>query len=414
MNVTEEAPVRSGLLPVLSTLPAVCATPNHVRRKGGMSTIADGDDLRVVAGVDTHKDVHVAVVLDEVGRLLDTASFPATARGYRDLTGWVTSFGEVLAIGVEGTGSWGAGLSRHLRARGLNVIEVNKPNRHNRRRRGKTDPIDAEAAARAVLAGDATATPKAGDGPVEALRQLRVARAGAMKARTAAANQFHSICDTGPDAVRGQLRGLSTRTKMTVAGRYRAGDPLTPTTAAKTALHSIARRWAALDTEIRALDRDIKTILDTIAAPLLARHGVGYETAGSLLCAAGDNPDRLATEASFAALCGTSPVPVSSGRTNRHRLNRAGDRQANAALWRIVIVRLRSRHAPTMDYLRSTLLCVVKDQRRGAGIPVMGHVGHALIRPMRSGAGGGDGTAGRSEDDSRGECQGNLGPVPSP
>ena len=272
---------------------------------------------------------------------LDTASFPATARGYRNLTGWVTSFGEVLAIGVEGTGSWGAGLSRHLRARGLNVIEVNKPNRHNRRRRGKTDPIDAEAAARAVLAGDATATPKAGDGPVEALRQLRVARAGAMKARTAAANQFHSICDTAPDAVRGQLRGLSTRTKMTVAGRYRAGDPLTPTSAAKTALHSIARRWAALDTEIRALDRDIKTILDTIAAPLLARHGVGYETAGSLLCAAGDNPDRLATEASFAALCGTSPVPVSSGRTNRHRLNRAGDRQANAALWRIVIVRLR-------------------------------------------------------------------------
>ena len=126
-----------------------------------MSTIADGGDLRVVAGVDTHKDVHVAVVLDELGRLLDTASFPATARGYKNLTGWVTGFGEVLALGVEGTGSWGAGLSRHLRARGLNVIEVNKPNRHNRRRRGKTDPIDAEAAARAVLAGDATATPKA-------------------------------------------------------------------------------------------------------------------------------------------------------------------------------------------------------------------------------------------------------------
>ena len=171
-----------------------------------MSTIADGDDLRVVAGVDTHKDVHVAVVLDEVGRLGDTASLVASARGHRNLTGWVTGFGEVLAIGVEGTGSWGAGLSRHLRARGLNVIEVNKPNRHNRRRRGKTDPIDAEAAARAVLAGDATATPKAGDGPVEALRQLRVARAGAMTARTAAANQFHSICDTAPDAVRGQPR----------------------------------------------------------------------------------------------------------------------------------------------------------------------------------------------------------------
>jgi transposase len=316
-----------------------------------MSSIADGDDLCVVAGVDPHKDLHVAVVLDELGRLLDTASFPATARGYRGLTGWVTGFGGVLAVGVEGTGSWGAGLSRHLRARGLNVIEVNKPNRHNRRRRGKTDPIDAEAA-RAVLAGDATATPKAGDGPVEALRQLRVARAGALKARTAAPNQFHSICDTAPDADRGQLRGLPTRPKMTLAGRYRAADPLTPTGAATTALPAIARRWAALDTENRTRDRDIKTILDSIAAPLLARHGVGYETAGCLLCAAGDNPDRPATEASFAALCGTSPVPVSSGRTNRHRLNRAGDRQANAALWRIVIVRLPSRHPPTIDYLQ--------------------------------------------------------------
>ena len=134
------------------------------------------------------------------------------------MTGWVTGFGEVLAVGVEGTGSWGAGLSRHLGARGPRVVEVNKPNRHNRRRRGTSDPIDAEAAARAVLAGDASATPKAGDGPVEALRQLRVARAGALKARTAAANQFHSVCDTAPDAARGQLRALSTRPKMSVPG----------------------------------------------------------------------------------------------------------------------------------------------------------------------------------------------------
>jgi transposase len=174
--------VRSGLLPVLSSVLAVRATPTTSEERGGMSRIADGDDLRVVAGVDTHKDVHVAVVGDEVGRLGDTAALVATARGYRRLTGGVSGFGEVGAIGVEGSGSWGAGLSRHPRARGLNVREVNKANRHNRRRRGKTDPIDAEAAARAVLAGDATATPKAGDGPVEALRQLRVARAGAMKA----------------------------------------------------------------------------------------------------------------------------------------------------------------------------------------------------------------------------------------
>ncbi len=315
-----------------------------------MSTIAD-DDRRVIAGVDTHKDFHVVVVLDERGRRLDQATFSTTTRGYRDLTGWVTSFGEVLAVGVEGTASWGAGLSRHLRARGLNVIEVNQPDRHRRRRRGKSDPIDAEMAARAVLAGDATAVPKAGDGPVEALRQLRLARTGAMKARTAAANQLHSVCDTAPEEIRAQLRGLTTRRKVAIASRYRPGDPLTPTGGAKSALVTIARRWVTLDTEIKELDRAIKAILDTIAAPLLARHGVGYDTAGALLCAAGDNPERLATESSFAALCGTAPVPISSGNTQRRRLNRAGDRSANSALWTIVMVRLRSRHAPTVAYL---------------------------------------------------------------
>jgi transposase len=319
-----------------------------------VSTIAD-DDRRVIAGVDTHKEFHVVVVLDELGRRLGQATFAATARGYRDLTGWVTSFGEVLAVGVEGSASWGAGLSRHLRARGLNVVEVNQPDRHRRRRRGKSDRIDAEMAARSVLAGDATAVPKAGDGPVEALRQLRLARTGAMKARTAAANQLHSVCDTAPEEIRAQLRRLTTRRKVAVASRYRPGDPLTPTGGAKRALVTIARRWSSLDTEIRDLDQAIRTILDTIATPLLARHGVGYDTAGVLLCTAGDNPDRLATEASFASLCGTAPVPISTGNTQRRRLNRAGDRNANSALWTIVMVRLRSRHAPTIAYLERRL-----------------------------------------------------------
>ena len=316
-----------------------------------MSTIAD-DDARVIAGVDTHKDFHVVVVLDELGRKLDSATFAATPHGYRDLTGWVCGFGEVLAIGVEGTGSWGAGLCRHLRERGLNVIEVNQPDRHKRRRRGKSDRLDAEMAARAVLSGDATALPKAGNGPVEALRQLRVARTGAMKARTAAANQLHSVCDTAPDHIRSQLRGLTTRRKIAVAARYRPGDALTPIGGAKRALVTIARRWTALDAEVAELDRAIKTILDTIAAPLLARHGVGYETAGALLCTAGDNPERLATEASFASLCGTAPVPISTGNSKRRRLNRAGDRRGNSALWTIVMSRLRSQHAPTVAYLQ--------------------------------------------------------------
>jgi transposase len=167
-----------------------------------MTTIArSGVRCRVLGGVDTHKDVHVAAVIDDVGRILATAEFPATRRGYRRLLAWLRGSGELVVVGVEGCGSWGAGLARYLSVCGVQVVEVNRPNRQHRRRRGKSDTVDAEAAARAVLAGEATVTPKTGTGPVEALRQLRVVRAGAMKARTAAANQLHSLIDTAPDQV---------------------------------------------------------------------------------------------------------------------------------------------------------------------------------------------------------------------
>ena len=314
----------------------------------------DDDEIasrRVIGGVDTHKDLHVAAVLDEHGRLLDTATFSTTPLGYRDCYRWLCGFGEVLAVGVEGTGSWGAGLSRFLRARDLNVVEVNRPNRQTRRRKGKADTIDAEMAARAVLAGDAAVTPKAGDGPVEALRQLRLARRGAIKARTAAANQLHSLTDTAPDELRAKLRALTTLQRARQCARLRPGDVLTPSGAAKRALRSVAARYLVLHDEIRELDRAIHELLDTIATPVLARFGFGYETTGTLLCAAGDNPERIHTEAGFAALCGSSPVRVSSGKTNRHRLNRAGDRHANAALWTIVMSRIAAKHPPTINYL---------------------------------------------------------------
>lgn len=316
-----------------------------------MMTDNDDETQRVIGGVDTHKDVHVAAVLDELGRLLGTRSFPTTTTGYRQLHRWLCEHGEVLAVGVEGTGSWGAGLARSLRARGLNIIEVNRPNRQTRRRKGKSDTVDAEMAARAVLAGDATVTPKTADGPVEALRQLRLARSGAMKARTAAANQMHSLTDTAPDELRARLRSLTTLQRARQCARLRISDVHTSTGAAKRALRSVAQRWLALHEETLELSAEIKQILDTIAAPLLERHGVGYETTGTLLCTAGDNPERLRTEAGYAALCGSAPVRVSSGKTNRHRLNRAGDRQANSALWTIVMVRIRSRHAPTIAYI---------------------------------------------------------------
>ncbi len=317
-----------------------------------MMTDNHDEPQRVIGGIDTHKDIHVAAVLDELGRLLDTRSFPTTMYGYRQLHRWLCEHGEVLAVGVEGTGSWGAGVARVLRARGLNLIEVNRPNRQTRRRKGKSDTVDAEMAARAVLAGDATVTPKTADGPVEALRQLRLARAGAMKARTAAANQMHSLTDTAPDDLRARLRSLTTLPRARLCSRLRPGDVLTPAGAAKRALRSVAQRWLALHEEARELSDSIKALLDTVAAPMLERHGVGYETTGTLLCAAGDNPERLCTEAGYAALCGSAPERVSSGKTNRHRLNRAGDRQANSALWTIVMVRIRSNHPPTIAYMQ--------------------------------------------------------------
>jgi transposase len=316
-----------------------------------MTTIAQsGVGRRVLGGVDTHKEVHVAAVIDDLGRIIATAEFPATRHGYRRLFAWLVSFGELVAVGVEGCGSWGAGLARYLSARGARVVEVNRPNRQHRRRRGKSDTVDAETAARAVLAGEATVIPKTGTGPVEALRQLRVARAGAMKARTAAANQLHSLIDTAPDRVRAQLRDRTFKKKIAVATGWRPTVTATPEGASRFALASVARRWRALALEIAELDRRIKTILDEVAAPLIAVHGVGYDTAGQLLVTAGDNPERLRHDRSYAALCGSSPVQVSSGKTDRHRLNRGGDRHANSALWRIVIVRMTS-HQPTKDYI---------------------------------------------------------------
>lgn len=315
-----------------------------------MTRLAQDSGQWVVGGVDTHKDFHVAAVVDVVGRILGVETFPATQHGYRRLLRWMQSHGNVIGVGVEGCGSWGAGLARHLGQRSVRVVEVNRPNRQRRRLRGKSDSVDAEAAARAVLCGEATVTPKTGTGPVEALRQLRVARAGAIKARTSAANQLHSLCDTAPEAIRAQLRHLPLKKKVGMCERWRPGRDYTPVNAAKRAMLSVARRWQALDLEVREFDGHLKVILDEIAAPLLAKYGVGYETAGQLLVTAGDNPERMRSERSYAALCGSSPVQASSGRTERHRLNRGGDRQANAALWMIVFTRMAN-HPPTQAYV---------------------------------------------------------------
>jgi len=307
-------------------------------------------DEAVLGGVDTHRDTHVAAACDPLGRVLGSAEFPTTAAGFAALLRFLGSFGTLAAVGVEGTGSYGSGLARWLAAQGVLVLEVDRPNRQARRRRGKTDTIDAEEAARAVAAGRARTVPKTATGSVEMVRMLRMTRRSASKQRTQAVNQIHALIVTAPEALRAQLAGLTTGQLLTTAARLRPGPMHDPTAAAKYALSALARRVKALDEEIAGLDAHLEQLIAAAAPDLIARHGVGIDTAGALLCAVGDNPHRLSSEKSFAALCGASPVAASSGRTNRHRLNRGGDRQANSALWRIVIVRMRS-HPPTQAYV---------------------------------------------------------------
>lgn len=298
-----------------------------------------GDE--VILGVDTHKDVHVAAVLTALGAAAGTASFPTTATGYRELLGWAQTFGTVRRAGVECTGSYGAGLTRHLRRAGVEVIEVNQLDRGNQRRRGKTDAIDAEAAARAVLSGRATAVAKAGDGPVEMLRMFRLAKDSAIKSRAQAINQLKAVLVRADPILRDTLSGLSNPKLFRRCAELSATTPTDPPSAATYTLRLLATRIAHLTTEIDDLNARITEAIDTHTPTLLERYGVGPDTASALLLAAGDNPDRLANEAGFAALCGVSPIEASSGKTQRRRLNRGGDRRANSALYTIVIARLR-------------------------------------------------------------------------
>ncbi|MFF7242072.1 IS110 family transposase [Streptomyces collinus] len=294
----------------------------------------------VTLGVDTHAGVHVAVALDQLGRL-GTLTVSSTPAGYASFEAWVTGLGTVEQVGLEGTGCYGAGLSRWLRQHGHRVVEVNRPDRQTRRRRGKSDVVDAEAAARAVQAGTATATPKSGDGAVEMIRAVRVARRSAMKARTQAVNQLKALIVTAPDVLREHLRGLHRMELIRTVTRWRPGaEPDTLTTVTKLAMQSIAHRYLQLDDEISELDRHLQRLVTRAAPELMAVKGLGAETVAALLVAVGDNPGRLRSESAFAHLCGVAPIPASSGKTSRHRLNRGGDRQANHALYTITVSRM--------------------------------------------------------------------------
>lgn len=296
----------------------------------------------VIGAGDTHTDIHQAAVIDSVGRHLDTQSFETTSAGYEQLPAWLLAQGDVIAVGMEGTGAYGAELARFLTASGITVVEVDRPDRRARPAHGKSDPIDAYAAATAVLSGRASGTSESRNGIVEAIRALRVVRKSAVKARIQTIDQIRSLMVTAPSALREKLRGLPTAVLIGTLARTRpTGDLTDPALAARTALRRLARRYQALQQEIKEADADLAPLVTRAVPSLVVLPGVGIETAGQLLITPGDNPDRLRSEASFAHLCAAASIPAFSGRTNRHRINRGGDRHANSALYTIVLVRMQ-------------------------------------------------------------------------
>jgi transposase len=309
---------------------------------------------RVIVGVDTHKHLHVAVALDELGGRIEARSFAADRSGYENLIDWASSLGREVIFGVEGTGSYGAGLASAIRRRSIGVLEVLRTDRRDRRLRGKSDTIDAENAARAVLNGQANAVPKSAHGTVEMIRLIKVAKDVAVKARTSAMISLKAVLLNAPAELREQLQPLTKMALIRRCAALRPGQVSDTTTAAKHTLRAIAKRWLALDAEIKDHEQILNRLTTELVPNLVAAFGVGADIAAEMLIVAGDNPERVKSEPAFARLCGVAPIPASSGMTTRHRLNRGGHRQANSALYRAVIVRLQY-HQPTQAYyLRRT------------------------------------------------------------
>jgi len=312
------------------------------------------DRTDVIVGVDTHKDEHVAVAIDGLGGVVDQPRFvAANPGGYMELLRWASSLGTVHAFGVEGCGSYGSGLAKFLRRYDETVHEVARPPRRGERRMsGKSDAIDAEHAARTVLSGSGTATPKLADGQVEAIRVIKIARNTAVKAHSTTIITLKTLVVTAPDDLRGTLESLTDHQLILACAALDAsGDIGNPEVAIRHTLASLARRYLGLHEEIKTLSRHLKALTKAAAPQMLERFGVGFDTAAEMLITAGDNTDRVKSEAAFAKLCGACPIPAGSGKTSgRHRLNRGGNRQANAALYRVVIVRMRW-HPPTIAYV---------------------------------------------------------------
>jgi transposase len=304
----------------------------------------------IIVGVDTHKYVHVAVAIDRLGARLASCSVSADRAGYAEMVRWAQGLGPVDAFGIEGTGSYGVGLASYVRRHALRVVEVSHCDRRKRRSHGKSDTLDAETAARSVLAGLATAVPKSADGAAEMVRQIKVARDTAVKAKSAAIITLKTLIVNAPSELREALEPLTDRKLIDRCARLLPGTIDDTTASTKHALRALATRWLALAAEIEAHDDALDAITSAATPTLRDAFGIGVDSAAEMMIVVGDNPTRIRSEAAFAKLCGACPIPASSGITHRHRLFRGGHRQANAALYRIVTVRMRW-HQPTLDYV---------------------------------------------------------------
>jgi transposase len=308
----------------------------------------------IVVGVDTHKDQHVAVALSELGARLDDCSVPANTAGYAALLEWSRQIGLPRIFGVEGCGSYGSGLFHFLRRNGVTVTEVSRPARRGERRLlGKSDVIDAEHAAREVLTGRPMSTPKTANGSIESIRLVRIARKSAVKVQVTAMITLKATLITASDELRAVLEPLTAYQLIVACTELNTdGDLTNPATAMNYTLRSLANRWLGVHEELKVHSRHLKRLTEQTAPALVGAFGIGPDTAGELLVAAGDNVERIRSESAFAKLCGVAPIPASSGKTSgRYRINRGGNRQANAALYRTVIVRMRW-HEPTIAYVK--------------------------------------------------------------
>ncbi len=281
-------------------------------------------ERKVTVGIDTHKHLHVAVALDELGARLGELTISADSAGYATLANWAERLGRPGVFGIEGTGSYGVGLASFLRRRGHTIVEVNRGDRRGRRANGKSDTLDAEAAARSVLAGQARAIPKSADGVCEMIRQVKIGRDTAVKARTQALITLKCIVVNAPAELREQLSQLTDKKLIDRCAALRPGTIDSTTASAKHTLRALARRWLTLAEEISGHDGVLEQLTAAAAPSLRDGFGIGADTAAEMLIVFGDNPERIRSEAAFAKLCGVAPVPASSGKTSRHRLSRGG------------------------------------------------------------------------------------------